>query len=312
MSHPTVDELRAIDLFTELGDSELEPWARVAVIEEYAAGETIVEEGTVGHGVTLLLDGRIQMLARDGAVSDPLGYQLAPTWIGAIPTLIEGPSVITMRADTDVRLALVPAEDFIELTRTQRPVFRRAMRQMRPVIGRFTAREQQRERLESLGTMAAGLAHELNNPAAAARRAAGDLSEALVVLAETVGLFVESGIERGDAEKLVALQARAFENGAARPELSGLDAADAEDELSDLLAELDVPDGWTLSEPLAAAGVDRAFVEEVIEIAGDAASATLRWIAAGLSARKLAAELSQSTEQMSHLVKAIKSYAYMD
>ncbi|MFZ0088981.1 MAG: ATP-binding protein [Solirubrobacteraceae bacterium] len=312
MSHPSVPELRPVDLFTELDDTQLQRWADVAQVHEFAPGEIISEQGQDGLGVTLLIDGRVELLIRDGEVEDPLGYNSAPTWIGAIPTLLQNPSAITMRADTDVRLARVAPEDFIELTLSQRPVFNRAMAQVRPVISRFTQREQQRERLESLGTMAAGLAHELNNPAAAARRTASELSDALEVLSATVAVFVEAGLEREDAGRLVALQRQAIESTGSRTALSALDAADAEDELADVLDELGIPDAWTLTEPLAGAGADRAFVEQVIAIAGDAAAATLRWIAASVSARKLAGELAQSTEQMSRLVTAIKSYAYMD
>ena len=90
------------------------------------------------------------------------------------------------------------------------------MRAVRPVATRIAAREQNRERLASLGTMAAGLAHELNNPATAARRAAADLADALDVLASTIGLFVESGIERAQAEELVAMQREAMERASAR------------------------------------------------------------------------------------------------
>lgn len=186
------------------------------------------------------------------------------------------------------------------------------MAQVRPVMGRITSMEQNRERLASLGTMAAGLAHELNNPAAAARRAAAELADALEVLGSTIGLFVESGVERTEAAGLVAMQRQAMETAAQPPALTTLDTADAEDALADHLAELGVAEGWRLAEPLARAGVDRAFLDRVSQLAGTATAAALGWIAASLSARELAAELADSTGRMSSLVGAVKRYAYMD
>jgi signal transduction histidine kinase len=160
--------------------------------------------------------------------------------------------------------------------------------------------------------MAAGLAHELNNPATAARRAAADLADALDVLASTVGLFVESGIEREQAQQLVAMQHDAIERASTRDALSTLDAADAEDELLDSLERLNVREPWRLSEPLVAAGVDAAWLDRLAEIAGPGTSAAIAWIAASLTASGLAAEIAESTERMSKLVKAIKAYAFMD
>jgi len=160
--------------------------------------------------------------------------------------------------------------------------------------------------------MAAGLAHELNNPAAAARRAASDLAEALDVLAATLGLFVESGIEREQAAQLVGMQREAIERAASRSPLSALDAADAEDALSDSLTRLGADEPWRLTEPLAAAGIDAAWLERLAEVAGPASSAAIAWIASSLTAQGLAAEIAESTDRMAKLVKAIKAYAFMD
>ena len=170
-----------------------------------------------GEGSTpdfiLLLRGVVQGLVTEAGRVEPVTRQTAPTWMGAISVLTETRIGGELRAVTDVRLAVIDAEDFTRLVTTQRPVFRRVMRAVRPVATRIAAREQNRERLASLGTMAAGLAHELNNPATAARRAAADLADALDVLASTIGLFVESGIERAQVEELVAMQREAMETG---------------------------------------------------------------------------------------------------
>ncbi|MDX6579439.1 MAG: hypothetical protein QOJ47_988, partial [Gaiellales bacterium] len=157
-----------------------------------------------------------------------------------------------------------------------------------------------------------GLAHELNNPAAAARRAAAQMAEALEVLSTTIGRFVESGIERHEAEQLLALQREALARAADQTALSSLDAADAEDALLDRLEELEVPEAWKLVEPLIGAGLDDDWVDRVAAIAGPATPGVLRWVAASLTAQSLAGELKESTQRMSDLVGAVKSYAYMD
>ncbi len=111
-----------------------------------------------------------------------------------------------MVCDGDVRVARIDEESFIELVLATRPVFDRLMATVRPVVSKAAQREANRERLAALGTMAAGLAHELNNPAAAAKRAAADLAETLVTFEEFVGKLVEAGVERGEAAKVVHLK----------------------------------------------------------------------------------------------------------
>jgi signal transduction histidine kinase len=186
------------------------------------------------------------------------------------------------------------------------------MKQMQPVMTRLAGAEQNRERLESLGTMAAGLAHELNNPAAAVKRAASDLADALDVIGATLGEFVEAGIERTVAEQLLALQREALARAEENDELDSIDAADAEDAMLERLEACGVDEAWRLAEPLAAAGVDEAWLKQVHELAGPATGAALRWVAASLTARNLAADLLDSASRMGDLVKAIKAYAYMD
>jgi signal transduction histidine kinase len=312
MSHPTGADLRDLDLFAELTDEQLESWAAVAELEEVPADTIVAKQGEAAPGLTLLLRGTIEALVTNGGVLEPLSDHVAPTWIGAIATLTDTPTGVTMRSSTDVLVATVGAEDFVELAIEHRCVFRTVMAKVRPVMERLSNLEQNRERLASLGTMAAGLAHELNNPASAARRSSAQLAEALEVLSSTIGLFVESGLEREEAEHLVALQREALSARSDRVPLGALDAADAEDELSEALTGAGVADGYRIVEPLAAAGIDRSFIERVSEFAGPATDATVKWIAASLSARELAGELAESTDRMSKLVTAIKSYAYMD
>jgi signal transduction histidine kinase len=311
--HPTLEELRRIDLFDDIDDQQLELWREVAVVKELPPDALLAEARDATSGVFLLLKGVVQGLIFEGGRLEPVTRQVAPTWMGAITVLTETGFAGEMRAVTDVRVAVIEPDDFTRLVVSQLPIHRRVMRAVRTVSARTAAREQNRERLASLGTMAAGLAHELNNPAAAARRAADQMADALETLGFTIEKFVHSGIERDNAERMVDLHRAAVDRMCSLGPMDALDAADAEDDVRDHLEALGVPEPWKLAEPLAAAGVDNEWLDSMAETAGEKAlEPALRWVAATLTARSLARELQESTERMSKLVKAVKTYAYMD
>jgi signal transduction histidine kinase len=308
----SVADLRPVDLFDDLSDEELAEWAAVAEWRRAEAGDVVTEQGEEPEGMFCLVEGTMQALIRDADRLEPVAHQTAPTWVGAIASVSESAIGVRMTALTPCRLALVPGREFRRLALAHASVHRRVMRQIGPIMSRVTAVEQNRTRLAALGTMAAGLAHELNNPAAAARRSAAELADALDVIGSTLRQFVQAGIERQDAARIVALQEQAVHQAAERTALQALDAADAEDEMLERLEELEIPNAWRLAEPLARAGVDGAWLDQIQALAGPATPAALRWVAAALTARALVSELRESTERMSSLVAAVKAYAYMD
>ncbi len=307
-----LDELRTIDLFDGLEDAQLAAWADAAELLAIEPGDTMIEQGEPARGLFLLLEGTCEAHLRSNGRDESVGRNYAPTWVGAIAALTGDPMPVSMVAETPCRVAIVASDRFLDLVFEQRIVHRRVMGKVGPVMSRLSATEQHRERLASLGTMAAGLAHELNNPAAAATRAASELVEAIDTIGTTLQTFVEVGVEREEAERLAALQRDALARCAARHPLDAIGASDAEDAMQDRLEELGVPDAWRLAEPLATAGIDDAWLDEVASLAGPATGAALRWVAASLSARTLAGELRDSVERMSGLVGAIKRYSYMD
>jgi signal transduction histidine kinase len=308
----TLADLRSIDLFDDLDDAQLQPWLDVVSCRTVQPGELIEEQGDPPSGLQLLLTGSARTFLVEGDRPEAIGRQVAPTWMGATAALTDAPMGVRMQAETVCRMALVAPPDFVRLALSQPSVHRRVMQTIAPVVRRLNDIEHNRERLASLGTMAAGLAHELNNPAAAAQRAADQLGEALAVINQTLRAFVESGVEREDAARLLALHQQALEHAARCSMLDALDAADAEDALLEALEELGVPEPWRIAGTLAVAGVDEAWLTAVAELAGPATPKALKWVAASLSADGLVSELKDSTQRMSQLVGAVKSYAYMD
>lgn len=311
----TLDELRSIDLFDGLTTEELARWQEVALTYEAFPGEQIAEDNAADQGVQLLLEGTARSLLVRGDRVDAAGRQIAPTWMGAIATLTGSPTGARIQAETHCRLATIGAADFRELAASQPLVQQRVMQVVAPVMRYISTVEQSRDRLASLGTMAAGLAHELNNPAAAAQRAAAQLEEALRTLNHVLRKFVGAGVPLEQARTLLALHDRVIEQAAARTPLAALDAADAEDELLDALEDAGVAEAWRLAQPLAEAGVSAAWIDELRAVAGDkpkAVTVTVEWVVASLTAEGLAGELRESTQRLTDLVGAVKSYAYLD
>ena len=308
----TLAELQAIDLFEGVPEAQIRPWLDRLEEVHLAPGDEVVHGGEVTSSFTLLLEGRLDgYLARDGREEHDHFHQ-APTWLGAMASLTGDEMFVTIRATEPSRVAQVAPEDFRELLFATPVAFRRVMRTFRPVLSRFSATESQREKLAALGQMSAGLAHELNNPAAAAKRSAQALGDALDAINTVMASFVDSGVEREEAAALVALQQEALARAAGATARDAIGAADAEDEMGELLQRHGIADAWRLAEPLAAAGVDRAWLEQVQRLAGTAFPAAVEWVATSLTARSLADDLREATGRMSRLVGAIKAYTYMD
>jgi signal transduction histidine kinase len=306
-----IDVLSEIDLFDGVDPDAVNDFLAKGREMQLDVGEKLFKEGvSLGH-FSIILEGAVEWSRRVNGVDIVVGRREAPTYAGAGNALTGDPPVATGVVIEPMKLLRWSADEFREFIQQAPSAMETTVRLIGPVAQMAESTIRQQEKLAALGTLSAGLAHEMNNPAAAARRTASELGDALDTLLLTVHRFVSSGVEREDAAVLVELQIQAMKQAKAGVEEDAVVAADREDALAAKIDDMGF-EGWRLAEPLARAQLDNAWLDRLSQHAGAATGDALEWVAASLTAHTLVKELHESTERISHLVGAVKDYTYMD
>ncbi len=309
-----IELLRGLDLFEGIPDDTLEEFASKATMEQLGVGDPLWIEGKPINRFLVLVEGTVEWSRCINGVDVIVGERAAPTYAGATNLLTGDTTVASGRALTPLTILVWQADVFRQFLHDNPSAMKTAVRLIAPIAQAAESALRQQEKLAALGTLSAGLAHELNNPAAAASRTATELGKAFDTLEGTLRKFVSSGVEREQAATLLELQQRAVSQcHAGGEDESPVEAADREDRLAAELDEMG-QEGWRLAEPLSLARVDGEWLTDLRAAAGSdgAAGAALEWVAASLTAHSLVAELHESTERISDLVSAVKDYTHMD
>ena len=311
------DELRSLFLFEGLPDDQLDWLAARGEVRAYDAGAVVAREGDPATHFYVLLEGR-QRLSRLMGSEDVVVNETdhRGSYGGATRSYVADeqsyPATITTAAPS--RFFRLTGPDFAEFVRSTFPMAVHLLDGLFVGIRNSEAQVRQREHLASLGTLSANLAHELNNPAAAAVRATSQLRTRVAGMRHKLGMVASGRKDPAVIAALVDLQERAVERAAkADVRLSPVAASDAEDAIVDRLEELGVRGGFELAPVLVAAGLDVAWLDEVAgTVAPAPAEGAVRWLAYALESEALMDELEDASTRISTLVEAVKLYAHMD
>jgi len=306
------DELRALSLFDGLADDQLAELLQGSTEVRVEPGAELFREGEHADYWWVLIDGAIDLVRHIGREDTVVGKMDVPgRWAGGFRAWDEhGVYLATGRGATGGRVLRVPAGVLREWFNAWFPFGRHLIEGLYHTARSIESTARQRESLITLGTLAAGLAHEINNPAAAATRAVDALQTACQTLLSSLGRLAQGEISARQFTTLDTLRRQIEPQAAARDPLA---LADREEALASWLTSHGIAGEWMIAPPLAAAGVDVAWCERAaIVLEGPALGPGLEWVASTLSAATLLSELKESSRRISELVAAIKSYSQMD
>ena len=300
-----------IPLFAQLDDSQRACLSTGTEVH-FARGEIVLREGDPSNFFHAMLEGEVRVTKFFGEQEILLATRIPGEFFGEIPILLDVPSSVLVRAVADSRLFRLPRAGFWDLLRTSPPVAREIMRTLATRLRNMEGYTQEREKLIELGAMAAGLAHELNNPATAARRAAADLRQS-VEKVQDYACELNETLSAEQWQQLVATSQEAVDCATSQPKLDSFEQSDREEVIECWLASHKIADAWELAPALVNARVDEVDLETVKRTvpARDLENA-IRWLAANLTTHDLLKSVSHSTERISQLVGAVKSYSFMD
>jgi len=303
-------ELLQVPAFAGLPDDQIAWFLSQAQELCVKRGETYVRQGDPADAMFVLLQGEFQ--ARGDLAGDTFVISLKRGDVtGLLPFSRMKQFTINMRALTDGRVLRFPATLFPELVQKMPELATRLVGLMSDRIRETTRLEQQRDRLAALGKLSAGLAHELNNPASAAKRATSQLRAILKRIRDAsheLGRRELTAAQRAEIEKLEAALTQQNE-----PPPNPLAASELEDRLDSLLRSHGQKDLWQLAAGLAQKNAQPAVLDQLFTTLGDDnAGAALVRIGASLEIADLLNEIESSAARISDLVAAIKEYTFMD
>jgi len=311
------DELRSLFLFEKLSDEQLNWLCNEGHVITVEPG-VVYKQGDPATCFYVLIEGAVVLSQRVGADDVEVTRTEQPgVYAGAWQAYMgeRAPKTYnnTLRAIAPSRFFELSADTFGQMMHDWFPMALHLLEGLFFGIRNVQAAVGQRERLLALGSLSAGLTHELNNPAAAAVRATASLRERVAGMRHKLALIAKGPYDRATLDTLIRLQEESVERLAKAPTLTPLEASDREDDLGDWFDAHSIGGGWELAPTFVQAGLDVAWLDQV---AGTVDTSTLegaiRWLNYTVETEMLMNEIEDATERISTLVGAARQYSQMD
>lgn len=303
---------REQSLFPRLPLEKIQAMCEFGEEVTFEDGDTLFTEGETLYAFYIVLEGRVRVTKLFGSEEMLLTIHEPGQFTGELSILTGAAAIATGRAMGPTRVLRFSNEQF-------RHAIADCPELAEPVLRAFAARARevdasliQQEKLASLGKMAAGLAHELNNPAAAMVRSSQSMRGAV---SRVSNLGLEYDCRFGEAERPIIdeMKKRLREEAGDADMLDPLERSDREEGLSDWLEENGIENGWEMASGLVQAGLTRGCVDTLSgRLSPQTLIAALTWLEADLTTNQLARELESAARRISDLVQAMKQYTYMD
>ncbi|MBC8506447.1 MAG: CoA-binding protein [Chloroflexi bacterium] len=307
------DFLKKVPLFADLPDEDLDRLCEMAVEERILPDETLFIEGEIGDKAYVIMAGEVDILKESGGRTVLLASRRAGEVIGEMSLLDQTPRFASGIAKTECDVLAISHENLENLLDTS-PSAARVM--LSTITNRLRSTEivlRQSEKMAQLGTLTAGIAHELNNPASAARRGAEHLQTSIELFQQAYRKFYSLGFTAEQWERAAELQEFAQKQASQPTDLDSLGRSDREAELEDWLDDKEVEDGWEYAPHLVSLGYEADDLDDLEnDFPGEALIVVVQWLGTLYNIYSLLEEIHQGTSRIGEIVKSLKSYVYLD
>ncbi len=305
--------LRQVPLFADLSEEDLRHLCLHAGTRTLSEGEMLFDEGSPGDSAYIVEEGQLEIIKTASGREVLLNVSGPGQVIGEMALLEDHPRMASVRARTDCKLIVISKEEFEHLLEISHSATRAVYRTILARLRSTEAMLRQGEKMTELGTLTAGVAHELNNPAAAVRRGAGQLDDLIPRFSEAQLELAATTFDEAQRAALRQILGSVLSTSPAIVELDALERSDREYEYEQWLEEHDIPNAWELAPALVDIGYEMEQLEALERsFSPDQLGIVIRWLNVNYQLHSLMSEIREGASRISDIVKALKSYSYLD